>query len=1032
MFDPVTEDIIKNIPHLNGIDVERLPLELTKIYSNIVSVKSQLERGKLQLTEQNYLEYLQFLDKLIVGLEVLLFQSRYLSHRKNIAFVIATAYKLKSMFIDKENAKCYVNFDIVSSNLISVLLFLVADDFAGSIEAVNSIEETNDYSGKLVLLLRILLSGRISELSSIELMKPRLDRNDMQKYANDLLLWNLCASIQNAKSYFYGESTTLDLSKINQVIDLCSFKIDQIEQEDTYFGVIKLAKYLKLAIINLEKYSVFHLPSPSDINEGAWKVFLKKLCDNGRAFLWSNHVNAVGKGFLEKGISSVITFPTGAGKSTLVDLKIACSVLRGERVVYIVPTHALESQVNQKVRKLFGGFEDRLDDIFIGGEYSQITDVETDKILVATPERFLSLLSDSALSFKDVGLFVFDEFHLIGYEQTDNLRNLSAMLMLLTALNTFHEADFVLISAMVKNGKSIVGWITDCTQRECLLLDEKWKPTRQLQGCLLYKKSQIDDLEKIISKGTDRGKKLERKLHATPYCLFSLKTKWDSEEASNYNLLRLLNSDVPLKIGKYLNLTANRNEVAANIATSFALANLKVLVFVASPNYTGSIQRLIDAELGKCSLERFSNNEEKRQLADEFGDFFISYLKDTSCAIHHGLLLPLERKLMEEFFKKGKVKVMVATPTLAQGINLPADMVIIAGDNRFDPNGKNMESLQAHEILNAVGRAGRAGLCSYGSAILIPGEVVSINENLIDSHWFKLKDNIFSKGDACFEIEDPLGVLMKEVVENGHPVNKEQEIFIHRLGDEKNDDKSLLNKSFAAYKAKANSKLQQFSALKTKFLPYLDKLGKENDDSVKLSIRFGLSSDVIEKLNWFIAQYNDAEIENLHPIDLVGDFFTSLSEEFLSVHFGEDDFESLISSPKAIKNLKTICSCSVEDEFQSANFVQIGKVVEAYMQGKNYQELYAMMNHPLRKDNHLNLVRNFVLSAIPSISYIFGIISVLLQKSYVTFGHSNDEFPYELKCIATLVKEGVDSMEKLKFMKKNHLMRVSCHKRFHV
>lgn len=273
MFDPVTEDIIKDIPHLNGIDVERLPLELTKIYSNIVSVKSQLERGKLQLTEQNYLEYLQFLDKLIVGLEVLLFQSRYLSHRKNIAFVIATAYKLKSMFIDKENAKCDVNFDIVSSNLISVLLFLVADDFAGSIEAVNSIEETNDYSGKLVLLLRILLSGRISELSSIELMKPRLDRNDMQKYANNLLLWNLCASIQNAKSYFYGESTTLDLSKINQVIDLCSFKIDQIEQEDTYLGVIKLAKYLKLAIINLEKYSVFIYPLLVTLMKGHGKYF---------------------------------------------------------------------------------------------------------------------------------------------------------------------------------------------------------------------------------------------------------------------------------------------------------------------------------------------------------------------------------------------------------------------------------------------------------------------------------------------------------------------------------------------------------------------------------------------------------------------------------------------------------------------------------------------------------------------------------------------------------------------------------------
>lgn len=1027
MFDPVTEDFIKEIPHLNGIDEERLPLELTKIYSNIVSVKSQLERGKLQLTEQNYWGYLQFLDKLIVGLEVLLFQSRYLSHRKNIAFVIATAYKLKSMFIDKEDEKCDVNFDFVSSNLISVLLFLVADDFAGSIEAVNSIEETNDYSGKLVLLLRILLSGHISELSSIELMKPRLDMNDMQKYANDLLLWNLCASIQNAKSYFYGKSTTLDLSKINQVIDLCSFKIDQLEQEDTYFGVLKLAKYLKLALINLENYSVFHISSPDDANERAWKVFLNKLCDNGRAFLWSNHVNAVGKGFLKKGISSVITFPTGAGKSTLVDLKIACSLLRGERVVYIVPTHALERQVNQKVSKLFGDFEVGQNNIFIGGEYTQITDAEKDKILVATPERFFSLLSDSAFSVENVGLFVFDEFHLIGYEQTDNLRNLSAMLMLLTALNTFSEADFVLISAMVENGKSIAEWIADCTQHECLLLDEKWKPTRQLQGCLLYKKSQIDDLEKIISQGTDKGKNLKQKLHATPYCLFSLKTKWDSEDASNYNLLRLLNRDVTLKVGKYLNLTANRNEVAANIATSFARANLKVLVFVASPSYTGSIQKLIDAELDKCSFEQFSNNDEMSLLADELGDFSISYLKDTSCAIHHGLLLPLERKIMEEFFKKGKVKVMVATPTLAQGINLPADIVIIAGDNRFDPNGKNMESLQAHEILNAVGRAGRAGLSSYGSAILIPGEVVSINENLIDSHWFKLKDNIFSKGDACFEIVDPLGVLMKEVVENGHPINREQEIFIHRLGGEKNDDKSLLNKSFAAYKAKASSKLQQFSALKAKFLPYLDNLDKENDDLVKLAIRFGVSCDVIKSLNWFVAQYNDIEIENLNPIDLVGDFF--IKSENVILFSLEAEFESLLSNPQAIEYLKRICSCPFEEHLQSKHFVQIGNLVIAYMQGKNYQELYDLMEYYHKKDEHFTIVRKFVLSVIPSISYIFGIISVLLQSYYVSFGHSDDEFPKELKCIATLVKEGVDSMEKLKFMKKNHLMRVSCHKR---
>lgn len=43
MFDPITEELIKSIPSLNGIDTARLPLELTKIYANIISAKSQLE-----------------------------------------------------------------------------------------------------------------------------------------------------------------------------------------------------------------------------------------------------------------------------------------------------------------------------------------------------------------------------------------------------------------------------------------------------------------------------------------------------------------------------------------------------------------------------------------------------------------------------------------------------------------------------------------------------------------------------------------------------------------------------------------------------------------------------------------------------------------------------------------------------------------------------------------------------------------------------------------------------------------------------
>lgn len=95
-------------------------------------------------------------------------------------------------------------------------------------------------------------------------------------------------------------------------------------------------------------------------------------------------------------------------------------------------------------------------------------------------------------------------------------------------------------------------------------------------------------------------------------------------------------------------------------------------------------------------------------------------------------MLPEEREIMEACYVKAPINILVATPTLAQEINLPADVVLIAGDDRFDAKKQEVEKLQAHEIMNAVGRAGRAGSRSYGAAILIPGKIVIIDNFTLD------------------------------------------------------------------------------------------------------------------------------------------------------------------------------------------------------------------------------------------------------------------------------------------------------------
>lgn len=83
-------------------------------------------------------------------------------------------------------------------------------------------------------------------------------------------------------------------------------------------------------------------------------------------------------------------------------------------------------------------------------------------------------------------------------------------------------------------------------------------------------------------------------------------------------------------------------------------------------------------------------------------------------AFHHAGITMEERSLLEEGFKKGFVSVLVATSTLAAGVNLPASRVIVRNRKGFD--GKEMSTAQFHQM---CGRAGRFGIDATGEAILM-------------------------------------------------------------------------------------------------------------------------------------------------------------------------------------------------------------------------------------------------------------------------------------------------------------------------
>jgi hypothetical protein len=87
-------------------------------------------------------------------------------------------------------------------------------------------------------------------------------------------------------------------------------------------------------------------------------------------------------------------------------------------------------------------------------------------------------------------------------------------------------------------------------------------------------------------------------------------------------------------------------------------------------------------------------------------------------AFHHAALPVDMQAEIESAARAGQIRILVATSTLIEGINLPFKTVIVGRRGYSDAEGNDIELLAAPDLLNAVGRAGRAGRETEGWMIL--------------------------------------------------------------------------------------------------------------------------------------------------------------------------------------------------------------------------------------------------------------------------------------------------------------------------
>lgn len=144
-----------------------------------------------------------------------------------------------------------------------------------------------------------------------------------------------------------------------------------------------------------------------------------------------------------------------------------------------------------------------------------------------------------------------------------------------------------------------------------------------------------------------------------------------------------------------------------------------VIVFVASRRQT----RLTAKDLiNLCGME--DNPRSFVRMTEEDLQLNLSRVKDDALrealsfgiGLHHAGLIEADRQLAEELFANNKIQVLIATSTLAWGVNLPAHLVVVKGTQYFDAKIEGYKDMDLTDVLQMLGRAGRPQFDTSGIA----------------------------------------------------------------------------------------------------------------------------------------------------------------------------------------------------------------------------------------------------------------------------------------------------------------------------
>jgi len=115
------------------------------------------------------------------------------------------------------------------------------------------------------------------------------------------------------------------------------------------------------------------------------------------------------------------------------------------------------------------------------------------------------------------------------------------------------------------------------------------------------------------------------------------------------------------------------------------------------------------------------SNDRAESVVLTLGDSALRHTITFGVGLHHAGLSSNDREIVEKMFLQGEIRVLIATATLAWGVNLPAHLVIVKGTEYFDAKSSRYVDYPITDVLQMMGRAGRPQFDDRGVGDVLVG-----------------------------------------------------------------------------------------------------------------------------------------------------------------------------------------------------------------------------------------------------------------------------------------------------------------------